>query len=318
MRTAFPILRGGDGCKFLVRSRRCRPSSTCRDRTRSPSRCPGRRSSRARRRIHRSRRRRSGERRASTSRWTSTIQHLLAQDGLAPVGVESAVPPADGLRGRDDDHRTLRARARPRRALWADVAIATGRRQLREQFVRRLRIYPHALRDRNAYYSPAKKALLFGYFPVDHARTRTTRRARWSSPACRTTSSRTRRRTRCSTACTRASTSRRNPRRAGLPRSVRRHRRAVPALHVSRRCCESQIARTRGDLDSEKPARPAGAAVRARHRPRRRAARRARRHRRRHRRVEAAPARSARARRDRRSRTPAAPSSWRRFSRLPR
>ena len=34
------------------------------------------------------------------------------------------------------------------------------------QFVRRLRIYPHALRDRNAYYSPDKKALLFGYFPV--------------------------------------------------------------------------------------------------------------------------------------------------------
>jgi hypothetical protein len=34
------------------------------------------------------------------------------------------------------------------------------------QFVRRLRIYPHALRDRNAYYSPTKKALLFGYFPV--------------------------------------------------------------------------------------------------------------------------------------------------------
>jgi hypothetical protein len=36
-----------------------------------------------------------------------------------------------------------------------------------EQFVRRLRIYPHALRDRNAYYSPVKKALLFGYFPVN-------------------------------------------------------------------------------------------------------------------------------------------------------
>ena len=35
-----------------------------------------------------------------------------------------------------------------------------------ESFVRRLRIYPHALRDRNAYYSPEKKALLFGYFPV--------------------------------------------------------------------------------------------------------------------------------------------------------
>src|SRR5690349_3215195 len=36
-----------------------------------------------------------------------------------------------------------------------------------EQFVRRLRIYPHALRERNAYYSPEKKALLFGYFPVE-------------------------------------------------------------------------------------------------------------------------------------------------------
>ena len=30
----------------------------------------------------------------------------------------------------------------------------------------RLRIYPHALRDSNAYYSPKKKALLFGYFPA--------------------------------------------------------------------------------------------------------------------------------------------------------
>ncbi len=33
-------------------------------------------------------------------------------------------------------------------------------------YVPRLRIYPHALREANAYYSPAKKALLFGYFPA--------------------------------------------------------------------------------------------------------------------------------------------------------
>jgi hypothetical protein len=32
--------------------------------------------------------------------------------------------------------------------------------------VLRLRIYPHALREANAYYSPDKKALLFGYFPA--------------------------------------------------------------------------------------------------------------------------------------------------------
>lgn len=33
-----------------------------------------------------------------------------------------------------------------------------------EEYVPRLRIYPHAFRDSNAYYSPLKKALLFGYF----------------------------------------------------------------------------------------------------------------------------------------------------------
>lgn len=60
-------------------------------------------------------------------------------------------------------------RALGRVALWAPHRLQkedspTGK--LEEQFVRRLRIYPHALRDRNAYYRPAKKALLFGYFPV--------------------------------------------------------------------------------------------------------------------------------------------------------
>lgn len=43
------------------------------------------------------------------------------------------------------------------------------RRQTR--YVQRLRIYPHALREDNAYYSPAARALLFGYFPnIDASR----------------------------------------------------------------------------------------------------------------------------------------------------
>ncbi|MGI9242223.1 MAG: hypothetical protein ACR2RV_15600 [Verrucomicrobiales bacterium] len=47
---------------------------------------------------------------------------------------------------------------------------ALGRRmqwkQQWDKFVRRLRIYPHASRQANAFYSPDKCALLFGYFPA--------------------------------------------------------------------------------------------------------------------------------------------------------
>lgn len=57
-------------------------------------------------------------------------------------------------------------RALGRVALWADRRVRLPEGKYVRQFVRRLRIYPHALRDRNAYYSPDKKALLFGYFPV--------------------------------------------------------------------------------------------------------------------------------------------------------
>jgi hypothetical protein len=57
-------------------------------------------------------------------------------------------------------------RALGRVALWGSYREHRGT-ETTEKFVRRLRIYPHALRDRNAYYSPEKKALLFGYFPVE-------------------------------------------------------------------------------------------------------------------------------------------------------
>jgi hypothetical protein len=54
-----------------------------------------------------------------------------------------------------------------RKALWAPRnPSAAGRERGEEEYVERLRIYPHALREANAYYSPQKRALLFGYFPA--------------------------------------------------------------------------------------------------------------------------------------------------------
>ena len=93
---------------------------------------------------------------------------LLAQDGL---------PPSEGNPQFHQQMvyavamRTIRAfeTALGRRALWAPHRVKEpdpekeGRERTVEYFVRRLRIYPHALRALNAYYSPDKLALLFGY-----------------------------------------------------------------------------------------------------------------------------------------------------------
>lgn len=90
---------------------------------------------------------------------------LLAQDGLAPSETNPqfhqqmvyAVAMA-----------TIQhfERALGRVALWSGHWDSNKNAY---QFVRRLRIYPHALRDRNAYYSPDKKALLFGSFAAGRA-----------------------------------------------------------------------------------------------------------------------------------------------------
>lgn len=56
-------------------------------------------------------------------------------------------------------------RALGRKALWSPGPPPDGANPNDDsRYVQRLRIYPHALREANAYYSPARKALLFGYF----------------------------------------------------------------------------------------------------------------------------------------------------------
>jgi hypothetical protein len=89
-------------------------------------------------------------------------RHLLAQAGLRPA------------EGNPQFHQQMvyavasatiekfeQALGRP--VIWA-VPRHPSAGEHRYQYLQRLRIYPHALREANAYYSPVKKALLFGYF----------------------------------------------------------------------------------------------------------------------------------------------------------
>ncbi|MDQ3487391.1 MAG: S8 family serine peptidase [Acidobacteriota bacterium] len=56
-------------------------------------------------------------------------------------------------------------RALGRRSLWRQGPPPEGEDPKNDSvFVQRLRVYPHALREANAYYSPQRIALLFGYF----------------------------------------------------------------------------------------------------------------------------------------------------------
>jgi hypothetical protein len=91
--------------------------------------------------------------------------HLLAQDGLEP---SESNPQFHQQMVYAVAMTTIRQfeRALGRLAFWSDRSGRSASGEYIDQFVPRLRIYPHALRDRNAYYSPTKKALLFGYFPI--------------------------------------------------------------------------------------------------------------------------------------------------------
>ncbi len=98
--------------------------------------------------------------------------HLLAQDGHSPSD------------GNPEFHQQMAyavamktihhfEHALGRRSLWSPRTdfqnrpdSLQGEQRTQWEYVRRLRIYPHALREANAYYSPEKKALLFGYFPA--------------------------------------------------------------------------------------------------------------------------------------------------------
>jgi len=89
---------------------------------------------------------------------------ILAQDGLPP---SEGNPQFHQQMAYAVARTTIRhfEQALGRRALWSPRLVETAR-GVKDEFVERLRLYPHALREANAYYSPDKKALLFGYFPA--------------------------------------------------------------------------------------------------------------------------------------------------------
>ena len=100
--------------------------------------------------------------------------HLLAQDGIpisegdprfhqqmAYAVVMNTIRHFEVALGR----KTLWAPNLPRNQ-YGEVEIPPGH-TAEDEYVRRLRVYPHAMREQNAYYSPERKALLFGYFPAD-------------------------------------------------------------------------------------------------------------------------------------------------------
>jgi subtilisin family serine protease len=99
---------------------------------------------------------------------------LLAQDGLAP---SEGTPQFHQQMVYAVVSRTIQnfEHALGRKTLWRP-GPAPERKSAKNDsvYVQRLRVYPHALRERNAYYTPQKIALLFGYFkasddnPGDH------------------------------------------------------------------------------------------------------------------------------------------------------
>ena len=134
-----------------------------------------------------------------------------------PVRGQPAVPPADGLRGRDEHDRPLRAGPRPGRACGPPDVVrdddGDGRRTRSTSAGCGSTRTPCARRTPTT--ARKKKALLFGYFPTRGGRPGTVPRRDGVHLPVATTSSPTRRRTPCWTACTRRSTSR--PTRTSTP-----------------------------------------------------------------------------------------------------
>jgi hypothetical protein len=100
--------------------------------------------------------------------------HLLASDGLSPseANPQFHQQMCYAVAMRTIAHFEL---ALGRKAQWSSRYTRDGKGNVTaEEYVSRLRIYPHALRTANSFYSPEHKALLLGYFRAATAQVGTT------------------------------------------------------------------------------------------------------------------------------------------------
>ena len=95
---------------------------------------------------------------------------LLAQNGLAP---SEGTPQFHQQMAYAVSRLTINnfEHALGRKTLWRPVRDPKKNPKDDSVYVPQLRVYPHALREANAYYSPEKVALLFGYFNADDDKT---------------------------------------------------------------------------------------------------------------------------------------------------
>jgi hypothetical protein len=94
-------------------------------------------------------------------------KHILVESGLQPSEANpqfhQQMVYAVAMRTIDYFERAL-----GRRALWAERLVrGADYNVVKSRYVPKLRIYPHALREQNAFYSRDRMALLFGYFDAD-------------------------------------------------------------------------------------------------------------------------------------------------------
>jgi hypothetical protein len=86
--------------------------------------------------------------------------YLLVQDGLPP---SESTPQFHQQMAYAVSRKTIQnfAHALGRPVLWSPRHVDG-----KAEYIPRLRLYPHAMLEANAFYSPSRKAILFGYFPA--------------------------------------------------------------------------------------------------------------------------------------------------------